>query len=994
MEIMGLGKPKSLPGAAREIQELVKSEEGRQSLKFLAQFYDACVCNELTNVKPKLCKHAAFIHGVILYQLSSNDALAYTNLSSCAGENLYARYCCANMLLQGRGTSKLIDEAASKFRSICGEDDLDGQLRAECWTALREIAATGSIAGLCEYCMACMHKAVPLEEFRIVFDRIWRDHEQRASCLRYLLSASSTQVISRARQENNLRAILLSSFLQVFQCGTIQTIDTKLQLMETAYREIVLAHENKVASDSDFCFVSLYLAMALREKGSLKEARECLEKVAHYDSLDVKIFLAVLLLEDKNSTQEDLQRALGYYEESATKGEVEHQRLLAASYRRNNRAGAANLPVQADIGKSYKFVSMLLAAKPEDVEGRYILGYLLANHGGQMGVPADQHEKAYELLSFAIANKKDVLPEDYYLLGSVCCANRNFELAVNWLERAGDSPQCKCALGLAMLYAVEHGSTLYNREQALTLIEGALSSVRHLLVAKQESYSKLFQDELLVKILTEEVRSGNFRAQTMLARIAYLFDGGVAGVSKERAYAYLVEAAEAGVASAQSFLGFVFLHGIGVQQVESTALERFIKVTRCENVPDFIYDEVAEELFALGRELVASPVHVKAACYGIIALLHNSRPENVKRALMLFEKAELDCLRNFVADKDVTAVIYQSGAWDALKRLALLLRNGNFTSALGMSVIKRFQTGCVDLRFLLVDGLPLIRLAVRQGVAIEQVSCFSQQLLACVYYALQVGGCDFDTLRSILETTQQLDPENKDIAYALATIYMNHKFPDVVPGAGQAKLEALADGGHPLAALDMGVIYLSLGQIGNLVANFKQGIQYLEKAAKKGSCHALSLMASVFLKEKDHNAQYVKKQLQESIEFLLNQRNVGTDEKLFFQAMKALASKRYDEAVGYVAQLSKNPRGAILCILACRILIPHRDGCEKVGAYLISSLEIVCSNHVNIVQAGIIAALRDILIDLDKAASDCKIASYASAIKELLSRYNINLGKV
>jgi hypothetical protein len=159
-----------------------------------------------------------------------------------------------------------------------------------------------------------------------------------------------------------------------------------------------MAHQQQVATDKELSDVAMYLSDELKEKGSLDKAKKYVELAAKFGFIEVKCVLASLIINDKNASSHDLVRALGYFEESALQGNVDHQRFLAQVYRRDQQWCASSARIVADLGKAYAFVNMLLKSNPYDIEGRYILGYLLGTHGGKAGIPAGQTVMAYELL--------------------------------------------------------------------------------------------------------------------------------------------------------------------------------------------------------------------------------------------------------------------------------------------------------------------------------------------------------------------------------------------------------------------------------------------------------------------------------------------------------------------------------------------------------------------------------------------------------------------
>ena len=680
--------------------------------------------------------NARFILGVLRYEKQMDDKGAFNCLQCLANKNNpFACYCCAQMFLHGRGTEKSLDAAAGMYGQVLACNTIDDELRIECTDTLKEAARSNSITGTCEFILAGLHNSVPITELRKYLDTVFdKTNGKHAEYMRYLNSAESHDKLMKAKKENNPLAMLILGKLQADQAATYSKIDKKIKLLQGSFDLIKQAHQSKVASDNDIVSIALCLGFLYSNKSSYDKAKEYFGLAAQLGNMEGKTALASLLMEDTNATAQDIGKALGFFEESALKGNVEHQRILAQLYRSNSTRKGLAIEIKADVGKAYKFITMLLDKKPDDIEGRFIQGSLLGVYGGQDGIPANQTIKAYELVSSAIDHIAHVSSVDYYLLGRLSFANGNYAQALSWFD-VQETFQRVPFIGLIMLIEAEKNHNQSDKNKALSYIEQALSEARKSVVVKQVEFCELFLNEQLVHILKQDAETGDLRAGVMLARIVYLFEDGALGISKQTVMSYLLEAAQAGDASAQSFLGFIYYRAQGVARSDETALEYFIKASHQKNIPDFIMHEIMEELVALSNEQVVSPANISAAYYVIPLILQTDMSRKIELITSLIDKAETGLTKHFADNKQLASVFYDSGTWALCKKIADA-GDGDLSAALGMVVALRFLHGIIDLSELKNEGFPMLEQALQYASTVLHAADVSKQYFYCISYAL------------------------------------------------------------------------------------------------------------------------------------------------------------------------------------------------------------------------------------------------------------------
>ena len=967
--------------SCEQIAELISSTKAQDALKLMAQTGDIKACTYL---------------GILLYNEHKYDeAYCYCHKAS-QQNNPYAVYCCAQMLFQGRGTERSVDGAARMYAQVAVSDSIDDRMRAESVHALKEIARSGSIAGACELMMAFFHESVSVEELKKCIKTIFdKPLSEQAEYISYMHSPVWTKFLMKAKKEGNLRAMLMLGALQAAEADSCSKIDKKIQLFQSSFDLIKQAHQHKLASDSEMSKIALCLGVVHKDKGSCDRAKEFFEYAAKLGNIDAKCAMAQLLVGDKKSSRAEIESALGFFEESALQGNVNHQRLLAQLYRNDFKFQGSPVEIKADVGKSYKFATMLLDSKPDDVEGRFIVGTLLGTHGGQSGIPANQTARAYELLSSAVEHTANVLPVDYYLLGRLSFANGDYAQAMSWFDRAGDFPTCTCYRGLIMLIEAEKGNKHFDKTQGVECIAKVLSAARKYVVRNQPGFCELFRHEPLIRILKQDADSGDRRARAILARIVYLFQDETLGISKQTALAYLVEAAHFGDASALSYLGFMHYRACGVARSDATALDYFIQALHMKVVPNFVYDEIREELFAMARVSDSSPISITAAYHAIPIILRVVTPENVKLAISLMNKAEADFVNNFVDNKPLAQVVYDSGAWAALKTVADK-GEGDAAAVLGLALVLRFVKDITDFDRIRSEGFSLLEQALHCGSTIINATDVGKKYLQCTNHALRRGLRPSQEMRIFLEHALQLDPKNQEIAYTVSTLYRQHLFPGIVQEEsfkkGSAMLEELAEGGHQQAALEAGLIYLMTPAPGNTRSNFIRGVRYLNIAARKGSYHAICVLVSALISERDIYAKRTRKDTLETIEFLLGKAEASAAEKVFLLGLKAMANHQGEKALACFIELGQDSSSALLLAEAAMIWFPLKDGYLRAGGLLLKAIEIAGDQHIDIKRTGMAAIIRNILTDLDKKAEgDLRVATFVASLRSKLQHYNYTI---
>lgn len=800
------------------------------------------------------------------------------------------------------------------------------------------------------------------------------------------------KALKQCAAHGNFHATHLIARIQIMQADFCSPIDKKIELLKNSFERMKKAYSCKIASATDLMDCAMALGVAYKEKGMCDKAKESLNVAADLGHKGAKRILAYLILEDEKSSSQDVGKALALIEESALQGNIEDQRLLAALYKSDSKYKGSSVLIKQDLAKAYIFAKMLLASYPEDAKGRFIMGFLLGVYGGQGEIPANQQIKAYELLSSSIDHINNVSQVDYYVLGRLSFANGDYVSAMSWFDRAGNSLSCTCYRGLVMLVEAERGNKQYDKNKAFEFIEASLCAARKDLLVDKAGFSDLFCHELLIKTLMHDAAEGNLYARTILARIVYLFQDERLGISKEIAFSYLVQAAQAGIASAQSFLGFMYLHAHGVMRSDEKALEYFIQALKGTDVPNFIYDEIAQELEVLALEPVACPTSVLAAYYAIPAILHIVTPDSIKRAIFLLNKGEGRFINNFVNNKTLVSAIYCSGAWDALKFVADK-GEGQALAALGLVLSLRFMHDIADFNTLKAEAFPLLEQAVCSGSTSLTSVDVSKNYMRCIGHALHMNLCTYAECKTFLDRAIEIDSPAQNALYTLASWYQQGLFVDVSHETSLVQciaiLKNLADGGHADAACDLGIFYSSDETEGSITSLLFEGIKYFNMAIKKGNRRALVAMVCAMAGKKSKGRERLLKEAYAKIDSLVANSGTPPQEKVFLLGLKAMSNCQYDKAYAYFDQVASSSFSELLADISA-VLIYMKHDYKKAGDCLFKAIDLAFAQHIDMMQEDRAFTVRSILKELDRKSSggDLKAKVFADAIRSKLQACN------
>lgn len=994
LNIMGYGSKQPLKDAAIEIEKLSREESGRQEIGALARLCTKENIDRLITCA-KDDEHAQFILGVIIYARHDDDSLAFSYLHTLANNSIYACYCCAQMLRYGRCATQLFDEAARMYGRILVSHLIDDQMRENCMTALKEMGKKGNIPASCEYILSCLCITVSVSKLiKVIEDMCKASKDKQAEYVRYLLSPVCNKRLTKEKKEGNARAMFVLGKLYEMKAVNCGKIDERIQLFEQSFELIQLSHREKVASDHDMGNVGLGLGRSYSAKKVFDRAKESFESAAALGNREAKGELAFLLLQDKKSTAKDIERGIALLEESAVAGHVEHQRFLAQILRSDSKCENSSYIIKANIAKSYRFSKMLLETKPDDLVGRYIMGILLGMHSGQDGIPADQVSRAYDLLSSVIDQVPQANDEDYYLLGRLSFSLRNYIQAISWFKRAGDLSCCLCYRGLCMLCEYQKGNKSFRKNEALELIEEALIKARKCFVLKRVGFSELFCNETLIQTLKQDADAGDQRARVNLARIAYLFEDERIGISKKVAFEYLLQASDDGVASASSYIGFMYYHAQGVARSYTKAIEFFIKASRQPELKEFILEEIIEELIAMTNESEVSAVTISAAYYAIPMILQNSTPDNVKRAIFLMNKAETDLVHKFADDKSLVELVYSSGALSALKVLADK-GNGEAAAALGLMTTFRFVKGIIGFDQVKNEGFPFLEQASRSSLTDHTSESLIDRYLYCLNYALQHQLCSYKEGRALFERARTLNPTNQASAYALASFYRNYAASDIDPLESYQKgltiLEHLAAQGHELAALDLGCCYLSGPCKVPGISEYLKAIKFLTLAAKKGNRKALIILVCTVAKERPKRIKRFFKDLVEFLDLCMANPETSAEDKLFLLGTKYLVLHQWEKAHDCFGKLLQGSNPQTCAEIGLLWLHIKEDYALAVDLFL-KTIDMAGCQRILISGTNIAFLMNRVLLELrEKAKTDQSLMHYVVSLQSKLKQYNYTL---
>lgn len=840
---------------------------------------------------------------------------------------------------------------------------------------------------ICDDVVTSLQDSVTIENFKQCVSSLFAmDREKALSGVRYLLDKYKAIIVDY-KDAGNPRAFFLSAILTSFQADLCKKIDKKLDKFQEAFELMVQAFKGRVANEADLVVLALCVAQAAKEMNNVELAKKCLEFTCNLGSEKGMREFVILISENTQATSDDCLKALAYLEESAKLGNIDSKRLMAQTYWRDSKFGRVQFTVKADINKAYSFVSELLYACPDDVVGRYILGHILENYSGRHGVPAGQFAYAYEALSSAVATFSQIDPSDCTCLGSLCFELGKFDQAIKWFDMAGDFPYSLWLRGINMYVEAVKGNPLFDKSSALDFIERSLSKARKFILSGYPGFCSVFKHKLLIDILLQDAEKNDLRACTILARISCLLADKDMGISKDKALMYLVDAAEKGYASAQSFLGFIYAHGIMVPRSEQTAYKYLRMVKQKQELPKFVLEEIAEELFFIGKEPKRSAFHMQVAYNAIVALLRVPTDDNVDFAFKLTDEVERALIMNFEQNKLYAADIYTSGAWGALRSKAE--HNMYFSALLGSILCRRYVLDITDWVTVREEGIPLIEKALQAKVSWLKSAEIATLFAKCIEHAIRIGEKDVQALQRLCDRALQVDPHNAEVLICSTAIS------SLLSSGGEKQsqavqqslsdLEALAKSGNASAALQLGVRFLKYEGSDSSLATFKKGIDYLKISAKQGNQYALCSMVVACFKEAGQFSKYAKSCAAECLNFLISRKDLPEAMQLYYNGFKSMIHGQLRQSIDFFDRFSQKTEDPTALVRVANCLLPFKEGQNKACHLLVQAVEISGKKHMKFDGSDMKSMLKPIVLTLERVP---EVARHMILLRDALKRCN------
>jgi len=989
MDINGLGTKQSFSFAYTQLQEWSKSRKGRAWIALLASMVDHDTLDMLSKAQNN--DQARFILGTILYaQGNGQEAYNYLHPFAQGHQNFYASYCCAKIL--SKNTTNSSREIGMLYARVLASPEVDQDLYKECRHALREIALEGNATGIIEMCRLGLDESVPFSDIVALLDGLKRKTKKdQLDSIGYAHSSGCILALREAREQGNKRASLMLAMLFGIETCIAQPKLKKSALMKEALG-CIQESRGHVIPEKDLASLAFHLGCICKQEDLQELAFAYMEYAAQIGSEDANRELGYLMFLKKDLAPEEMKKALARIEESALRGNVDDLRLLAQLYRYNAQLeSASQCCIHADIAKSYKFASMVLERIPDDKAASRIVGCFLAMHGGYADIPAGQEDRAYTLLSHGLAEPvSDTLATDYYVMGCLCLRRGYIEQAKLWFDK--DPGFALCACGKAVIDFIELPSD--RRSQAFDAIEKAVSNARKYEAKDRDRFFELVLNKKFIELLNNEVLVGNIRAQVLMARIAMLTHDKDLGVSKEQALDYIVMASERGCSSALSFLGFLYNHGTEVPKLESRALIFLLGALKSKQVPQHIIKEIMEELVIIASQSEISREKIIAAYYAAALLMCSDVPENIRQALCLIHNAESDRTDRFSQDVSLASCIYDSGAWACLERLADR-GNGDAAAALGLAYGIRYMGNLIDFEHFKSEGCKRLEQALCNGSKVLTAEELSKKYLVCVRKRVLEHSGSYDDIRPLLERAHQLDAHNDEVTYILASLYRQKLFSDIPLSKsirmGIDLLEGLADKGHELAALEVGLGYLALKFMEDSVKSYTKALHYLFIAASKGNKRALLVLVCSIGKEKNKYTKLVARQIFKYIDDQIARSEISQEIRNYFLGLKAVLNKQWDIATSYFDQLAQSSCPDIMVEIA--MLYFHiKNDIPKAISLTVKAIDMAGKQKLDLFQINIGQLLQSFLADLElRSCSDDMIKKLVSCIRMKLKQYDYSL---
>lgn len=982
MQITGKGVTSNIANSHMLIETVLKTDKKKENLKLFANLCDVLEEKTLKKLAPS-DKQASYLLGLILFEKKQDTEQAFRYLKKSAEpENLFATYCCVCMSIHGHAKEWTVERALKSIIDVLLNNNCDSSLRALCLDELHNLSASQKAPAIAKYCIARINDTTFDQECTA----IWRNmlklppEDQKI----YVKSMNDHKKILSDQEKNyNPRACFMNGILHELRGMLEPENSNKIQELKIALTTFKKIKSKKFHVLQDKIRIINILANIFLAIGNMEEAIKYFEQDIALGNTDSKRYLACAIIQNSNATQQQINRALKLVEDCAEQGDTEMQCLVSRIYLKDSRVAGSNALIKANIAKACHFAQKA-SAHDSYCEGHYVMARLLFEFGGFQHIKQDD-TRAYELMSRATTNNGTLEPIDFYYMGRYCFERNDYQKAQEWFEKAPDFPGCLCYKGLIEFEQYK------NFTKGLEDIERALALIQyHVWPYAKNNYDRFLHPRLLSS-LQQLSKEGNIHARIILARLVARFAPELIGTSLQEARTYVLEGAAQKLMNAHVYLGSMYAHGIMEQTNYDKAVESFKLVIEADNVPVYLQEEVAAELFRIGNEN-NTKLAVLACYYAIPILISRNTDSTIKQAIYMLNRAESTLGIHLWTDPELVKECNKIGAWQALSTFAAT--NADAAANLGLAGLVRFLKGLADYQTFKTEYLPLMETALSLHAKLFDANYLSSRLVLVAKHCSGIKACSYEEIRRLLERALVLNPDNLDAKQQLSNIYIQCLCNDISVTEnirrGQKILDELIELDYVPALLEAGILLIpKLGQKDFDVKSRDKGIAYLKRAAAKGSPEASVVLAC--------QQEGITKKARLALQKNLQKKSGLQDNNLkasstFAHGAQALAQQDFGTAFECFSKFEQEVESAKSRAEAAIILFEMKHEYSQAMNELANAIDLVAKEKISLSGSHIERIIKTILQKLDSNEEhDQHFAQYAKKVRGKLEQYGFSI---
>lgn len=737
-------------GALTILANIVASEQGRRILSVFERLCDDGILKILRAGHKKNDKDAYAILGII-FNLRKEYKKALPLLNVCARTKEqcpYIYYILGCLFNNGDGKDEKFGNAVSYFvKSI--DSGADRALFYDIELKLHEMEITGNIAAFCEllFLKACDPECG--QEIRAIFNSCTeKSKEHGAQCFNYMQKKKFFERLEREARLGKPGALFVLS--QIYYIKGLAAKERAPVEFDRAFLTLKRIHD---AASFDVSEMLGKLALELSSYYSRIDGDEkalwYVQKAVDFKAKDAERNLLRLRMNNSVTTEKDISEsraALLKHIEDCTDWDL---REIAKTFifKCESKSG---ISFPKDPQRGYELVNKLLARVPDDVDGLYMLGRLLYEHGGTGNIPADENY-AQECLIKALEKKHEPQPRDFIHIACTYYKKAEYAKAFEWIEKASKLPRAKLYEGIFYLTVPASCVLLDKKDRDEKALACFAESLYCLNLASQDHFIDYVQKhEDFIAYIKNKAAQGDNRFLLVLLRFARVYGLEMAGIDKETAIRFVNIVLQNNVPSADSFCSYLYCTGTWLEKSEEQAFALSKKVLEAQKLPSYIVHEVLDTLAELSK--IDHNHFCIMASYELSRYFMND-PTYKKYVLAQFSRAEYQ-LKTCIDDKDKEIYEYarKTGIWDMMLDKARY--DDEFAICMGSSYAERLKLQ-PDKRWLNEIETKGMRYIAK--IADAQYVSDAYVLLAD---ALAVAGAEKTRCAALLNKAFEIKPDN------------------------------------------------------------------------------------------------------------------------------------------------------------------------------------------------------------------------------------------